>query len=143
MIEENVTPLLLFCKDQEFINVVFMYRQWFVEKSTDLDLCSLHLGNSVEGKSENAFWILNKQPTPLFWCIASLAAQFQSFFWYYPKHTSLHFLCAVIEGISFLPFQTVISLEETIGTIHYIYASGSFVQSALWLQHEGIFLNNR
>jgi gluconokinase len=56
------------------------------------------------------------------------------FFGINPKHSSLHFLRAVIEGISFSLYQVCVSLEETIGTIDQIYASGGFTQSGLWLQ---------
>ncbi|MBS1915968.1 MAG: gluconokinase [Bacteroidetes bacterium] len=56
------------------------------------------------------------------------------FFGINPKHSSLHFLRAVIEGISFSLYQVCVSLEETIGRINYIYASGGFTQSGLWLQ---------
>jgi gluconokinase len=49
-------------------------------------------------------------------------------------HTQAHFMRAVIEGISFTLFQVGVSLEETIGPIQCIYASGGFIQSKGWLQ---------
>jgi gluconokinase len=56
------------------------------------------------------------------------------FFGINTKHTEKHFLRAVIEGISFALYQIGISLEETIGEIKSIYASGGFIQSKAWLQ---------
>jgi gluconokinase len=41
---------------------------------------------------------------------------------------------SVIEGISFSLFQVGISLEETIGPIQAIYASGGFIRSKAWLR---------
>ena len=49
-------------------------------------------------------------------------------------HTQRHFMRAVLEGISFSLFQVGASLEETIGPIACIYASGGFIRSELWLQ---------
>ena len=56
------------------------------------------------------------------------------FFGISPKHTQAHFMRAVIEGISFSLYQVGVSLEETIGPIRHIYASGGFIQSGMWLQ---------
>ena len=56
------------------------------------------------------------------------------FFGIYSGHTSAHFLRAVIEGISFSLFQVGRCLEETVGPIEKIYASGGFIQSGIWLQ---------
>ena len=56
------------------------------------------------------------------------------FFGIYSGHTSAHFLRAVIEGISFSLFQVGRCLEETVGPIEKIYASGGFIQSPNWLQ---------
>jgi gluconokinase len=56
------------------------------------------------------------------------------FFGVSPKHTTSHFMRAVVEGISFSLYQVGVSLEETIGPIQSIYASGGFIQSKFWLQ---------
>jgi len=56
------------------------------------------------------------------------------FFGILPNHTAKFFLRAVIEGISFSLYQIGLSLEETIGKIEKIYASGGFIQSTAWLQ---------
>ena len=56
------------------------------------------------------------------------------FFGIHPKHNQRHFLRAVLEGISYSLFQVGHSLEETIGPIGDIYASGGFTQSECWLQ---------
>jgi gluconokinase len=56
------------------------------------------------------------------------------FFGISSKHTQQHFMRAVIEGISFSLYQVGVSLEETIGPINDIYASGGFIQSKFWLQ---------
>ncbi|HLZ88519.1 MAG TPA: FGGY-family carbohydrate kinase, partial [Puia sp.] len=49
-------------------------------------------------------------------------------------HDQRHFLRAVLEGVSFSLRQIGASLEETIGPIGQIHASGGFTQSATWLQ---------
>jgi gluconokinase len=41
---------------------------------------------------------------------------------------------AVLEGITYSLFQVGASLEETIGPIQHIYASGGFTHSKSWLQ---------
>jgi len=56
------------------------------------------------------------------------------FFAINPMHTEKHFMRAVIEGISFALYQIGVSLEETIGSIKIIYASGGFIQSPSWIQ---------
>jgi len=56
------------------------------------------------------------------------------FFGINSMHTEKHFMRSVIEGISFALYQIGISLEETIGPIKTIYASGGFIQSSSWLQ---------
>jgi gluconokinase len=49
-------------------------------------------------------------------------------------HDQRHFLRAVLEGVSFSLRQIGASLEETIGPIQHIYASGGFTHSKSWLQ---------
>jgi gluconokinase len=49
-------------------------------------------------------------------------------------HEQRHFMRSVLEGISYAVYQIGISLEETIGPIQHIYASGGFTHSATWLQ---------
>ncbi len=49
-------------------------------------------------------------------------------------HTQGHFLRSVLEGICFSLYQVGASLEETIGPIKHIYASGGWTRSADWLQ---------
>ncbi len=49
-------------------------------------------------------------------------------------HDQPHFLRSVIEGISYSLFQVGASLQETIGPIDCIYASGGFIRSEAWLQ---------
>ncbi len=56
------------------------------------------------------------------------------FFGIQPNHQQKHFLRSVVEGISFSIRQIGISLEETIGPIKKIFASGGFIQSKTWLQ---------
>ena len=56
------------------------------------------------------------------------------FFGILPNHTAKFFLRSVMEGISFSLYQIGLSLEETIGKIEKIYASGGFIQSTAWLQ---------
>jgi len=49
-------------------------------------------------------------------------------------HNHRHFVRACLEGISYSLCQIGASLEETIGPIQHIYASGGFTRSAMWLQ---------
>jgi gluconokinase len=49
-------------------------------------------------------------------------------------HDHRHFVRACLEGISYSLCQIGASLEETIGPIQHIYASGGFTRSAMWLQ---------
>ena len=56
------------------------------------------------------------------------------FFGIHSKHTQAHFMRAIIEGISFALFQVTKSLEETVGPVTNIYASGGFIHSKEWLQ---------
>jgi len=56
------------------------------------------------------------------------------FFGILSNHTSRHFLRAVMEGISLSLYQIGLSVEQTIGPIEKIYASGGFINSTLWLQ---------
>jgi gluconokinase len=65
------------------------------------------------------------------------------FFGIYSGHTSAHFLRAVIEGISFSLFQVGRCLEETVGPIEKIYASGGFIQSPSWLQMVADIFNKK
>ena len=56
------------------------------------------------------------------------------FFGIYSGHTMQHFLRSLIEGISFSLYQIGLCLEEMVGPIERIYASGGFIQSESWLQ---------
>ncbi len=49
-------------------------------------------------------------------------------------HGQAHFTRAVLEGISYSLRQIGVSLEETIGPVGEIYASGGFTRNVLWLQ---------
>ncbi|PWT76249.1 MAG: gluconate kinase [Bacteroidetes bacterium] len=56
------------------------------------------------------------------------------FFGILPNHGSQHFLKALLEGIGFSLYQIALSLEETVGPIDKVLASGGFIQSETWLQ---------
>jgi gluconokinase len=49
-------------------------------------------------------------------------------------HDHRHFTRACLEGISYSLCQIGASLEETVGPIQHIYASGGFTRSDIWLQ---------
>lgn len=49
-------------------------------------------------------------------------------------HDHRHFTRACLEGVSYALCQIGASLEETIGPIQHIYASGGFTRSDMWLQ---------
>jgi gluconokinase len=49
-------------------------------------------------------------------------------------HTQAHFMRAIIEGINYALYQVAASVQETVGAIQHIYASGGFINSPLWLQ---------
>lgn len=50
------------------------------------------------------------------------------------RHTQAHMMRAVVEGINYALYQVAKSVEETIGPMQHIYASGGFVNSPHWLQ---------
>ncbi|AXY78848.1 gluconate kinase [Paraflavitalea soli] len=56
------------------------------------------------------------------------------FFGIHARHTQAHFMRAIVEGINFALYQVTQSLEETIGPVTNIYASGGFTKSPHWLQ---------
>jgi gluconokinase len=56
------------------------------------------------------------------------------FFGIRSSHEQRHFTRAVMEGIIYDLYQVGASLEETIGPIRHIYASGGFTHSRTWLQ---------
>jgi gluconokinase len=56
------------------------------------------------------------------------------FFGIHAKHTQKHFMRSIIEGISFALYQVMKSLEETVGPVNNIYASGGFIHSKKWVQ---------
>lgn len=56
------------------------------------------------------------------------------FFGIHAGHTQAHFMRAIIEGINYALYQVAVSVEETVGAIQHIYASGGFINSPLWLQ---------
>ncbi|HEX4852085.1 MAG TPA: FGGY-family carbohydrate kinase, partial [Puia sp.] len=51
-----------------------------------------------------------------------------------PHHGPQHFLRALLEGIGFSLYQIALSLEEAIGPIEKVFASGGFIQSETWLK---------
>jgi gluconokinase len=48
-------------------------------------------------------------------------------------HTTAHFMRAIMEGISFALYEILCTLEETIGPVNKIYASGGFIRSQKWV----------
>ncbi|WP_205512731.1 gluconokinase [Longitalea arenae] len=56
------------------------------------------------------------------------------FFGVQAGHTQAHFMRAIIEGINYALYQVASSVQETIGAIQHIYASGGFINAPLWLQ---------
>jgi gluconokinase len=56
------------------------------------------------------------------------------FFGVTSAHTQAHFMRAIIESICFALKDVSLSLEETIGNINNVYASGGFVKSPAWVQ---------
>jgi gluconokinase len=58
-------------------------------------------------------------------------------------HDHRYFMRACLEGVSYALYQIGASLEETIGPIQNIYASGGFTRSTAWLQlMADVFLKN-
>ncbi|WP_431214991.1 FGGY-family carbohydrate kinase [Puia sp. P3] len=49
-------------------------------------------------------------------------------------HGQRHFIRAILEGVCYSLYQIGASLEETLGRIERIYASGGFTRSKMWLQ---------
>ena len=56
------------------------------------------------------------------------------FFGVHAGHTQAHFMRAIIEGINYALFQVAESVQESVGAVQHIYASGGFINSSLWLQ---------
>jgi gluconokinase len=56
------------------------------------------------------------------------------FFGVHAGHTPAHFMRAIIEGINYALYQVAASVQETVGPVKHIYASGGFINSPLWLQ---------
>ncbi|WP_315821943.1 FGGY-family carbohydrate kinase [Paraflavitalea speifideaquila] len=56
------------------------------------------------------------------------------FFGIQAGHTQAHFMRAIVEGINYALYQVTQSIEETIGPVTNIYASGGFTKSPQWLQ---------
>jgi gluconokinase len=56
------------------------------------------------------------------------------FFGIRPSHGQKHFLRSLLEGISYGLCQIGHSIEETLGPIEKIYASGGFIRSKTWVQ---------
>ncbi len=56
------------------------------------------------------------------------------FFGLTSQHGQAHLARAVVEGICFAMRDVVAAIEDTSGSIHNLYASGGFIQSAFWLQ---------
>ncbi|MDR3712215.1 MAG: gluconokinase [Puia sp.] len=65
------------------------------------------------------------------------------FFGIHSRHTRAHFIRSVIEGICFSLYDVGVSLEETIGPILHINASGGFIKSRRWLQILADIFNRR
>jgi gluconokinase len=55
------------------------------------------------------------------------------FFGVSAAHTSAHFMRAIMEGISFALYELLTIMEETVGPIKNIYASGGFIRSREWV----------
>lgn len=56
------------------------------------------------------------------------------FFGIKSTHVQKHFMRSMLEGVSYSLCQVGASLEETLGPIEHIYASGGFTRSKAWLQ---------
>ncbi|MET0242987.1 MAG: gluconokinase [Flavitalea sp.] len=56
------------------------------------------------------------------------------FFGIKAAHKQAHFMRAIIEGICFSLLDVSLSLEETLGEIKNVYASGGFTKSPAWVQ---------
>lgn len=50
------------------------------------------------------------------------------------QHTQAHFMRAVIEGINFALYEVMQAVEESVGPVKRIYASGGFSRSQQWVQ---------
>ncbi|RYF96610.1 MAG: gluconate kinase [Chitinophagaceae bacterium] len=56
------------------------------------------------------------------------------FFGIKAAHKQAHFMRSIIEGICFSLLDVSLSLEETLGEIKNVYASGGFTKSPAWVQ---------
>jgi gluconokinase len=55
------------------------------------------------------------------------------FFGISAAHTRAHFMRSIMEGISFALNELLITMEETVGPVKTIYASGGFIRSKKWI----------
>jgi gluconokinase len=56
------------------------------------------------------------------------------FFGMHAGHKQAHCMRAIVEGINYALYQVASSVQQTVGDIKGIYASGGFINSPLWLQ---------
>jgi gluconokinase len=56
------------------------------------------------------------------------------FFGIHTQHTQAHFMRAVVEGINYALYEVAQSVEEVIGPVKRLIASGGFTRSPQWLQ---------
>lgn len=49
-------------------------------------------------------------------------------------HDQSHFMRAIVEGINYALYQVAMSVQETVGPIQNMVASGGFINSSMWLQ---------
>jgi gluconokinase len=111
--------------------------QWFVERCTGQSIAADELEKQVveaftvepgcDGLLFLPFLLGERAP---FWNANASAV----FFGLRPEQDHRHLLRAVLEGVSYSLYQIGVSLEETVGAIGQIYASGGFIHSPEWLQ---------
>jgi len=65
------------------------------------------------------------------------------FFGIQTHHHRAHFIRAIMEGVIFGMYDVGKALEETVGSIEVIYASGGFAKSRLWVQMLADIFNKR
>ncbi|MDP4244907.1 MAG: gluconokinase [Bacteroidota bacterium] len=116
-------------------NVLQWYAQQFMGRKMPPDPAELssliHEAMSVAPGCEGLVFLpyLHGERAPL-WDAGATGV----FFGIRSNHEQRHFLRAVIEGVSYSLFQVGASLQEAIGPIECVYASGGFIRSEAWLQ---------
>jgi len=111
-------------------NVLQWYSNSVLKQEGDIDFLEKEAGTVAPGCEGLVFLpYLRGERAPV-WDADSKGV----FFGVRSVHEQRHFIRSILEGVCYSLYQVGASLEETLGPIKCIYASGGFTRSKLWLQ---------